>query len=219
MNMNTAETLYRLHGLLPLKERQQSLSPEETGLHRMILHSFIERGRPLERTEISRSEWIGDFDSILARLRVFDLIVLDDRSEVVGAYPFTMERTPHHIEVNGHRIYAMCALDALAVSPMFGLEVQINSRCAVSQDPIHLRQRDLELLEIEPSKDLLLGIHWQESTTCAAHSLCREMVFLKNLDVAMTWQEVVSEARELFEIQEAVQISAQFFVPLLREMA
>lgn len=215
--MATAETLYRLHGLLPLKERQQRLPQIEVKLHRSLLRSFVERGRPLAKGEISRSLGAANPDTLLDHLRACDLVVLDGRGEVVGAYPLTMERTPHILQVNGNRVHAMCALDALAVSPMFGLEVQIDSRCAASQEPIHLRQRGLELLEMAPSEELLLGIHWQEATTCAAHSLCREMVFLKDLDAAMSWQKMAPEARELFGLQEAAQIAAQFFVPLLQE--
>lgn len=71
---------------------------------------------------------------------------------------------------------------------------------------------------MEPSEDLLLGIHWQKATTCAAHSLCREMVFLKDLDAAMRWQKIASEVRELFGPQEAARIAAQFFMPLLQEV-
>lgn len=216
--MNTAETLYRLHGLLPLKKRQQGFSQAEAELHRAILRSFVERDRPLARKEIARSPVAVDTDDILARLRDNDLVVLDERGEVSGAYPFTMERTPHRLEVNGHRMHAMCALDALGVSPMFELEVTIDSRCAVSYEPIHLRQRSLDLLETKPSKDLLLGIHWRQVTTCAAHSLCREMVFLKDLDAAMIWQQTAPGNRELFELREAVSIAAQFFVPLLQEV-
>jgi mercuric reductase len=208
-----------LHGLLPLKERQQGLSQIEVKLHQALLRSFVAQGRPLAKGEISRSQGVADPDPLLDRLRACDLVVLDDRGEVAGAYPFTMERTPHRLQVNGNRVHAMCALDALAVSPMFDLDVQIYSRCAESQVPIRLRQRGMELLEMEPSEDLLLGIHWQEATTCAAHSLCREMVFLKDLDAAMSWQKMAPEARELFGLQEAARIAAQFFVPLLQEGA
>lgn len=215
--MTTAVTLYRLHGLLPLKERQQRLSQIEVKLHRSLLRSFVERGRPLAKGEISRSLGAANPDTLLDRLRACDLVVLDGRGEVIGAYPFTMERTPHHLGVNGNRVHAMCALDALAVSPMFGLEVQIDSRCAASQEPIRLRQRGLELLEMKPSEDLLLGIHWQEAPTCAAHSLCREMVFLIDLDAAMSWQKMAPEGRELFGLEEAARIAAQFFFPLLQE--
>lgn len=158
-----------------------------------------------------------DTGGLLSRLRDNDLIVLDDWGEVVGAYPLTMEKTSHVLKVNGHQVHAMCALDALAVSPMFGLEVIIDSSCEMSSEPIHLRQRGREMLETVPSAELLLGIHWQETTGCAAHSLCREMVFLKNLDAAIDWQKLAPKARELFSLEEAMELAAEFFVPLMQE--
>jgi mercuric reductase len=215
--MNTAETLYRLHGLLPLKERQQRLSQIEVKLHRAILRSFVEQGRAPEGSEISSMLGQADIGNLLSRLRDNDLIVLDKWGEVVGAYPLTMEETSHVLKVNDHQIHAMCALDALAVSPMFGLEVVIDSSCGMSSEPIHLRQRGRELLETVPSAELLLGINWQETTGCAAHSLCREMVFLKNLEVAIDWQKLAPETRELFSLEEAMELAAEFFVPLMQE--
>ncbi len=217
MTMNTAETLYRLHGLLPLKERQQNLPSEETEIHRAILHSFVNQGRPLNPAELSNMQGGGDCDVLLAHLRDKDLLVLDERGAIAGAYPFTTENTPHCLQVNGHRVHAMCALDALAVSPMFGLEVQIDSRCATSNASIYIHQRGQKLLAVKPSNDLLLGIHWQQTAGCAAHSLCREMVFLKNLEAAMKWQCLAPETRELYDIREAVQLAADFFKPLLHD--
>lgn len=215
--MNTAEILHRLHGLLPLKERQQRLSSEEAACHRTILLSFVEQGRASAVSELSRMLGQADTGNLLSRLRDNDLIVLDDGGELVGAYPLTMEKTSHLLTVNGHQIYAMCALDALAVSAMFGLEVIIDSSCRMSGEPIHLRQLGRELLNTAPSADLRLGIHWQVTTGCAAHSLCREMVFLKDLDAASDWQKLAPQTRQLCSIQEAVELAAEFFVPLMQE--
>jgi mercuric reductase len=162
--------------------------------------------------------WGGsDCDVLLAHLRGKDLLVLDELGAIAGAYPFTTEKTPHCLTVNGQRVHAMCALDALAISPLFGLEVQIDSRCAASNAAIHIHQRGLKLLEVKPSNDLLLGIHWQQTAGCAAHSLCREMVFLKNLEAAMKWQGLAPETRELYDLEEAVQLAAGFFKPLLHD--
>lgn len=215
--MNTAETLYRLHGLLPLKDRQQRLSREEEACHQAILLSFVEQGRALTASEIASRFDQSDAKVFLSRLSEKDLVVLGKRGEVIGAYPFTLEETPHRLTVNGHWVHAMCALDALAVSSMFACEVRIDSFCAQSGKPIHIRQRNKTLLQVEPSDQLLLGIHWQPVAGCAAHSLCREMVFLQDLEAAMAWQQTDPEPRELFELQEAVQIAAEFFEPLMQE--
>ena len=44
--------LKHLNQLLPLKYRQAALPPELVSVHRAILHSFAERGRPLSVAEI-----------------------------------------------------------------------------------------------------------------------------------------------------------------------
>lgn len=207
--MNTLDILYHLNGLLPLKERQNAVPRTDANVHRSILRSFAGQGRP-ENKRAADTE-------TLERLHSKDLIVLDGQGRIVGAYPFTLERTPHRLTISGHRLHAMCALDALAVSPMFDCEVQIDSQCALSGEPINIRQRGQNLLEVKPAENLLLGIHWQPVTGCAAHSLCREMVFLRDLEAAMAWQQTDPEPRELFELQEAVQIAAQFFAPLMQE--
>ena len=44
--------------------------------------------------------------------------------EALGAYPLTMEKREYAVQVNNHTVYAMCALDALAVSTMFKLDTK-----------------------------------------------------------------------------------------------
>lgn len=50
----------------------------------------------------------------------------------------TTEETGYNVTVNGHKIKAMCALDALVISPMFGYEVEIETKCYVTGEPIVL---------------------------------------------------------------------------------
>ncbi|PNU20487.1 hypothetical protein C2E25_07145 [Geothermobacter hydrogeniphilus] len=212
--MNTLDILHHLNDLLPLKARQNALAKEDAALHRSILRSFAERGKPRQRIEKGGRAEIA---AALQRLRNSDLVVLDGQGDIIGAYPFTLEETPHRLTVNGHRVHAMCALDALAVSPMFDCEVRIDSSCALSGEPIHIQQRDGVLLHVEPSENLQLGIHWQSVATCAAHSLCREMVFLKDPDTAMAWQQAEPETRERVELRQAIRVAARFFTPLMQE--
>ena len=83
----------------------------------MILKSYVERGRTLNKSEIT--ELVEDVDDAINTLRSNDMVVFYDENEPVGAYPFTMEQREHKISVNGHVIHSMCALDALAISPMY----------------------------------------------------------------------------------------------------
>ena len=183
-----------------------------------MLHSFINSGRPLTRAEI-KQQWPGlDVAQALTRLAGDDLIVLaSNTQEIKGAYPLTLEETPHKVRVNGYTLRAMCALDALAVSTLFGSPTEIESLCRMTNTPIFLRQTGLTVLTADPSDAVQVGIHWQPSQSCAAHSLCREMVFLVDTATAETWRAIDLEQRDCFGLPEAIELGDAFFRPLLAE--
>lgn len=202
-----------------------------------MLYSLLQKGRPLTVQEIANM--LGSEQAArhaVALLASHDLIVrnapvvkkeeetgeqatLDAMGGApVGAYPMTTEETPHEIKVNGNRLYAMCAVDALAVGTIFGVEVEIASQCHVTGQPIRLRQRGRDILEASPSaRDLRVGVRWQHTTRCAAHGLCRQMVFLKDAEVARKWRNADPLTIDLFTLSEAIDCGERFFLPLLKD--
>jgi mercuric reductase len=146
-----------------------------------------------------------------------DMVVFGADGEPIGAYPFTMEAREHQIQVNGHQVYAMCALDALAVSPMFGLDTEINSQCRVTGEPVHIQQSGETIANMEETGGVYFGIEWgaAEGGSCCADSLCMEMIFLRDGEVAEQWLAADPENREIFTLPDSVTFAAQFFVPLM----
>jgi len=229
-----ARALRRLHDLLPLKERQDSLERPLIALHRAILRSLIENGRPLSRTQISAmlgSEdaaakavaLLGSYDLIVrSPLTVRDvatdaLVVLDAKGgDVVGAYPMTTEETPHKVTVNGNTLYAMCAVDALAVPAMFNAEALIHSACHVTGTPVAIHVNGTAVIEATPS-DVRVGVRWQRLIDCCAHVMCRQMIFLRDEATANAWVNSDPISKELFTVREAIAITEAFFVPLLAD--
>jgi len=214
--MQTRAAVERLTGQLPLKPRQAALPPALAAVHRAVLRSLVERGRPLTRDEIAAMLPDHDVDAALVRLGGDDLLVLAAGSrEVVGAYPVTSEPTPHQVTVHGHTIHAMCALDAVSVAPMFGADTVIESRCHVTGTPIRIRQSGDRLLAVEPADDVQVGVRWQSPTGVAAHSMCLEMVFLADRATGEQWQGGDTDSISLFTVPEAIAFGAAFFLPLL----
>jgi mercuric reductase len=225
--------LGRLEALLPLKKRQQALPPPLRTVHRAILHSLAETGKPPNQAEIAAM--LGSRQSALHALAVLacnDLVVLNtpvardektkqpvvqEGAEAVGAYPMTTENTPHRVTVYGHAINAMCAVDALVISPLFGRETWIESRCHVTRTPIRLHQDGAQFLEASPSPEIRVGIRWQSFSTCAAHTLCTEMVFLRDEAIATAWRTTDPAAMDVLTLSEAVELGKAFFLPLLEE--
>ena len=217
MNEKIKIAVDRLNKILPLKANQQSMPSELQQLHRDILYSYIDSGRSLTRNEMAQR--VDNVDEAIKILQENDMVVFDDRGEPIGAYPFTMEKRKHKINVNGHLIHSMCALDSLAISPMYGLELEINSVCHVTGDVVEIRQKGMVILNGDKVEDIYFAINWNAASTnnCCADSLCTEMTFLKGQSVAKNWFDEDKEQRQIFTLSEAVEFAAGFFVPLLEK--
>jgi len=216
MNTKVTKAVDRLNKILPLAERQKRLSRETADIYQMILKSYIDIGRTLNKAEIA--EHATDIDDVINTLRSNDMVVFDSNDEPVGAYPFTMEQREHRIKVNGNTVHSMCALDALAISPMYNLKTHIDSKCHVTGDSISIDQLDKEVINKKEKKGEHFGINWNSATNnCCATSLCTEMIFLKDKKIADTWLSDELENREIFNIDDAIEFASRFFSPLVYE--
>ena len=215
--MDINQAVDKLNSLLPLAARQQQLVAELQQLHRAILNSFVEQGRPLPITEAASHLSQHSVEQAFQILARNDLIVLDvEQQMIMGAYPLTYEVTPHVIEVNGHAINAMCALDALSVAPMFGVETGIKSSCAISGTPVSIHMQGEQVVTaVEEGDNLYVGIRWQQPCGAAAHSLCRDIVFLLGEEAAEKWQQRSEIEGSVFDLPTAVAIGSVFFRPLM----
>ena len=214
--MNIVEAVERLNTQLPLKARQNRLPPELKTVHQNILMSLASQGRPPSLNDLKSVASVGNIEAGLQRLGKDDLVVLDAEGQSpVGAYPITIEETPHRITVNGNTIHAMCALDAVSVAPMFQAEVRVESSCQVTKTPIKILMLGSNIIEVEPNEDVTVGIRWQMPSAVAAHSMCMEMVFLKDRQTAEQWQNGDTENISLFSLAEAVEFGKRFFLPLM----
>ena len=215
MNSKVDDAVARLNSILPLRARQETLSAEVAALYLKILKSYVDRGRSMTRAEMA--EYVDDVEAAINILRSNDMVVFDESGEPTGAYPFTMEVREHQVQVNNQTVHAMCALDALAISPMFNIETHIDSRCHVSGDRISIDQLDQSVLNIEDNRDVYFGISWSAASSCCScsSSLCTEMIFLKGQQVAEQWLAEDAENREIFTLDEAIAFATGFFSPLV----
>ena len=218
MNTRVANAVARLNRILPLAKRQQSLDSELADVYQNILYSYVQRGISLNKDEIARQ--VGNIEESIKILRDHDMVVFDSEGEPVGAYPFTMEPREHEVTVNGHKVHCMCALDALAVSPMFDMDTMIDSRCHVSGETISIQQHNREILNSDDNGDVFFGISWNSAAdNCCATSLCTEMLFLKGKQSTDQWQAGDTENRDIFDLHDAVDFAAEFFLPLMTRKA
>lgn len=204
----------RLNNILPLKSRQQKLPSEIQQLYRNILDAYIQLGRSLNKKELAAINNAGEACDILQKN---DMVILDNAGKLVGAYPFTMEKRHYKVSFNNHSVYSMCALDSLAISSMYNIEVKIESRCHITAAAIEIYQQGKTLIKPSNNADIYLGINWNAASqgTACANSLCTEMIFLKQKNTALKWLNEQADQRQIFTLDEAIAFAAGFFTPLL----
>jgi mercuric reductase len=214
-NAKIGKALRRLTGILPLGERQIEIGGELRELHRQVLRSFVSRGRILSRQEMARQ--LSNPDHAVDVLSRSGLVIFSADGEPLAAYPFTMEPREHRVQVNGHRVHAMCALDALAVSPMFGMATQIDSRCAVSAERVRILQSGRKIRNPGAAGDFHVGIAWgaADPDASCADSICRQMMFLRDRKIARLWLAADAANREIFTLPQALEFAERLFVPLM----
>ena len=215
MNNKLETALKRLNKILPIKERQDQCAPELKELHQQMLRSFVTRGRILNQNEMAK--WVDNVPQAIKVLSENDMAIFSENGEPTGAYPFTMNKREHIVLVNRFKVHAMCALDTLAIAPMFKENTEISSQCRVTGEPVHIRMSGESIQNPQEANNLYFGIIWgaADSGSSCADSLCLDMIFLKDSEVAKKWLSNDVQGREIFTLAEAVQFASRFFVPLL----
>lgn len=112
------------------------VSPQAKAVHRQILHTFATTGHAPESGDLTAPDG-ADLQKVLRELHDYDVIQLSSENNIRAAYPFSSVPTPHVVAIGGGpHVYAMCAIDALGMSAMLGIDTVITTADPVSGDPI-----------------------------------------------------------------------------------
>lgn len=193
------------------------LSKDENVVRKYILSQTPVLGRVPSVVEI-REEFNhfnkGKVEVILNELDRFDVIHLDEgKTNIIAAYPFSGIKTSHKVSLKrkGYKsVYAMCAIDALGISFMFGSDVSIKSSCFHCKEKIEIDVKDKEIVFLSPRN----AVVWcdMEYSTCAAASLCRNINFFSSEEHFEKWQKGQPKRRGLLlQIGEAFYLGKLFF--------
>jgi hypothetical protein len=119
--------------------RGERLAETEREFYAWILRRFSEAdavGSDVVEAEATR---IGlDLTKVRSKLAGEDLVHFDADGSVAVAYPFSGRATAHRVLIDGHSVYAMCAIDALGIAPMFGRPIVVTSHDPVTEGEINV---------------------------------------------------------------------------------
>ncbi len=200
-------------------KKGNTLSKKEDEIRKYILKEFPKLNRAPTVEEISKAFNFSSDETVdvLKKLNALDIIYMDEKtSRILGAYPFSNIETPYRVSIKGiGGAYAMCAIDALGVSPMFKREVDIESSCAYCKKEVRIKVKENEILSYDPEETrVLIG---QKRSKCAATSICPMILFLCSKDHVSIWKSEKGELiGEDFDLQDALFIGKGIFEDFLK---
>jgi mercuric reductase len=184
-----------------------------------LLQHYLEFGHALLPVELGRRLGLSEATvrQRLQELHHRDLVVFENE-RIVGAYPFNDRDTGQLVALDGRRLNAMCAVDALGIGAMTGREVTVVSSCRHCGVPIQIATRDRGrgLAEVEPNT----AVMWQSvryEDGCAANSLCAKTVFYCSDDHLSAWrrERPADEPGFRLSVEEALEVGRALFGPSL----
>ncbi len=132
------------------------LTTTERRARRALLWLLLADGRDpglkalASRLEVSESEAA----KLLSALERKGFLVRDQRSNrIKAAYPLSTRPTQHQVMLKdtGQRGYALCAIDALGVGPLFGGAVIANAKCPHCGRSIRVHLEDNRITAVKPA--------------------------------------------------------------------
>jgi Alkylmercury lyase len=199
--------------------RPARLREPERDLYFWILRQFATRGRPRSGAIRDAAAELGlDGNSALATLAGEDLVHLGGGGEIAVAYPFSGRPTAHRVRFpSGHEAYAMCALDALGIAPMFDQTIAIVSRDPLSGEEIRVQAAPGGDAYWRPLASVVVtGAMHGQGDSC--QNCCPVLNFFASAESGEHWLEDHPQVRgHVITIPEAVVAGRAIFGGVLEE--
>ncbi|HWE93943.1 MAG TPA: alkylmercury lyase family protein [Tepidisphaeraceae bacterium] len=187
---------------------------------RTVLQLFGQFGRPPHLSEIGKEIGLGpdQIRMLVSELQAHDLLAVDHATGTIAyAYPFTGAATEHRVELHGHKLNALCAIDALGVGGMYQTDVTVASACRFCATNIEIRtaQNGKTLSCARPDG----AVVWYDLAynQTAATSCCPSIGFFCSDEHLQQWLAAQTTPREgcRLALDEALEVGRALFEPIL----
>jgi hypothetical protein len=113
--------MQKLRDAFPLQQVIEGADPALRAAYVKALSHWALQGTPPPR-DFAANEAVQE-------LVALDALVIDECG--IGCYPFSARETGIHVHFSGHRVAAMCAIDALAIPRLAQHTSRVTARCAL----------------------------------------------------------------------------------------
>ena len=198
------------------RARSAPSGPAERAVLTSVLRAFASTGQPPTPAELDRlADTNSTIDQVLARLHDADILRLDPAGAIAVAYPFSVHPTRHRVRIlDGPDVHAMCAVDALGISPMLGAETEISSTDPLTAQPITVQVADGQGNWRPATAVVVVATRAAEGPS--ADRCCSFINFFASRHTANTWTAAHPDlATEILNPAEAEQLGRRIFGSLL----
>jgi alkylmercury lyase len=196
-----------------------TLPPPADLAWRSVLELFGRFGRPPNLMEISKESGLAleQTQALVSDLQAHDLLGVGDLTGAIDyAYPFTKRTTEHRVELQGRKLNALCAIDALGVGGMFRADVTIESSCRYCGTSIGIgtSQSGRAVSYARPAA----AVVWYDLaySQAAATSCCPSIGFFCCDEHLQQWlaEQTTRRAGYRLAIDEALEVARALFEPI-----
>ncbi len=124
----------------------------------------------------------------------------DDNGDIVGL-GLTLRETRHSFEVDGHRLYTWCALDALMFPALIGKVARVTSNCPQTGAPVSMTVAPQAISGLTPAS-AVVSLVMPDASADIRSSFCCQVHFFASTAAAQVWAESRTGA-EIVTVDEA----------------
>jgi hypothetical protein len=154
-------------------ERLAWLAEVPRQLHQALLIALLGAGTSSDLSSLLATFGAApDVTASLEQLTAANLIAVDENGCITGVFPFSARPTRHIVQIEGGRtVYAMCAVDALAIPAILDCGVTLRSTDPLTGASITVKMNGGDLSWEPSSAVVVLGRagHGPIAVACCAH--------------------------------------------------
>jgi alkylmercury lyase len=147
---------------------------------------LLVRGKPVTPEEIAAASGKSP-EEVRAALDRFPSTEWDEQGRVVGL-GLTLQLTPHRLELEGHTLFAWCALDALLFPVLLGRPARIESPCRGTGESVHVEVTPAGIEAVEPPSAVVSIVVARDLANFRRVS-CNNTHFFSSAEAASRWLE------------------------------
>lgn len=194
---NIFNNVKRLRREFPLQARIEAADAATCEAYATVFTAWLQNGVAPQPDVIPAVE--------LEKLLAIDAVVMTDSG--LGCYPFSASKTGIRVEYGSHAVYAMCAIDALAIPFLAGSAALIQTRCSSCDEPLAIRTDDTgQIREATLAGTQVAYRQLSAQHTACCNDLCPGITF-----VCASCAATAPGQSDMMSLEEAAVVGRAFF--------